>query len=158
MKKGGWAALAGAAAILVSLRVAAAPEPGTTAVETQWLKAIKANDLEAIVACYAPDAILWGPGDPEARGTAAIRETYRGYIAENVVKDASLSNVAHRDVGNLSAGWGNFSLTLVPKAGGAPIVLRGRFTDVAEKRSGKWLYVADHASVDPVPVAAARKK
>jgi hypothetical protein len=37
MKKGGWAALAGAAAILVSLRVAAAPEPGTTAVETQWL-------------------------------------------------------------------------------------------------------------------------
>ena len=72
MKEGGWAALAGAAAILVSLRVAAAPEPGTTAVETQWLKAIKANDLEAIVACYAPDAVLWGPGDPEARGTAAI--------------------------------------------------------------------------------------
>jgi len=155
MKKGGWAALAGAAAVLVSLRVSAAPDSGATPVETQWLKAIRANDLEAVLACYAPDAVLWGPGDPEARGTAAIRETYRGYLAGNVVKDASLSNVFHRNFGNFSAGWGNFSLTLVPKAGGAPIVLRGRFTDVAEKREGKWLYVADHASADPAPPPAA---
>lgn len=80
MQKGGWGALAGAAAILVSLRVAAAPDSGATPVETRWLGAIRANDLEAIVVCCAPAAVLWGPGDPEAHGTAAIRETCRGYL------------------------------------------------------------------------------
>jgi ketosteroid isomerase-like protein len=101
------------------------------------------------VACYAPAAVLWGPDEAVARGTAAIREAYRGMLAGNTVKDASLTNVEHRQSGNLSAGWGRFTLTLVPKAGGAPVVMRGRFTEVAEKHDGEWLYVADHASAEP---------
>jgi len=150
MKIRTWAVFAAAA---LAGRLSAAPPSGAAAVEAQWTKAVKANDVEALVACYAPDAVLWGPGEAQARGTDAIRASYAAMLEDNVVKDAVLSNARHREAGNLSAGWGNFTLTLAPKAGGPPVVIRGRFTEVVEKRNGKWLYVADHASADPPPPA-----
>jgi len=36
---------------------------------------------------------------------------------------------------------------MVPKAGGDPITMKGRFVEVCRKIGGKWLYVIDHASV-----------
>jgi hypothetical protein len=39
---------------------------------------------------------------------------------------------------------------MVPKAGGDPVTLHGRFTDVAAKRNGRWVYIVDHASEEPV--------
>ena len=32
---------------------------GVEAIDQAWRKAILANDLDAIVACYAKDAVLW---------------------------------------------------------------------------------------------------
>jgi uncharacterized protein (TIGR02246 family) len=150
MKFARWSAVAVAAALSIRCLSAAAPS-GASIVEAQWLRAVKANDVEALVACYAPDAVLWGPGEAEARGTEAIRKSYAGMLAGYVVRDATLSNAQRRELGRYSVGWGNYTLTLAPKRGGAPIVMHGRFTDVVEKRDGKWLYVADHASADPEP-------
>ncbi|HWC66129.1 MAG TPA: SgcJ/EcaC family oxidoreductase [Thermoanaerobaculia bacterium] len=152
MKLARWTAFAVAAALSVRCLSAAAPS-GASVVETQWLKAVKANDIEAILACYAPDAVLWGPGEAEARGTEAIRKIYAGILAGYVVRDASLANAQRRELGRYSVGWGNYTLTLAPKKGGPPVAMHGRFTDVVEKRGGKWLYVADHASADPEPAA-----
>jgi hypothetical protein len=39
---------------------------------------------------------------------------------------------------------------MVPKAGGDPVTLEGRFLEVARKIGGKWYYVVDHASA-PLP-------
>ena len=50
-----------------------------------------------------------------------------------------------------SVAWGRFSLTLVPKAGGDPVVMTGRFTEAAERRAGTWVYIVDHASAEPAP-------
>ncbi|HET9793576.1 MAG TPA: nuclear transport factor 2 family protein [Thermoanaerobaculia bacterium] len=158
MKIGRWMWTFSLAALLGAPALFAAAPSGASVVEGEWLRAMKANDLEAIVACYAPDAILWAPGRAEARGTNAIREAYRGYLTESVVKDVSLAHVDHRDAAGFSAGWGEFTLTLAPKAGGDPIVMRGRFTEVVEKLGGKWLYVADHASADPAPAPAPASK
>ena len=132
---------------------AEAQEPGAKGVDAAWLKAVKANDVEALVACYAPDAVLWLPGAPEARGAKTIRDAYSGMLAVNKVTDASIVNAAYQTSGDLSAGWGNFTLSLQPRNGGAPIILKGRFVDVAKKIGGKWLYVADQASADPPPPA-----
>ena len=126
---------------------------GAAEEEAAWIKAMKANDLAAVVACYAPDAVLWAPGEREADGTDAIRSTFDGMLRANTVKDAAVSDAHYRLSGNVAAGWGRFTLTLSPKAGGADVVLHGRFTEVVEKRNGKWLYVVDHASEDP-PAAA----
>ncbi len=128
-------------------------QDGVKSVDAAWLKGMKANDLEAIVACYAPDAMMWLPGFPEARGARAIRDAYAGLLSSFTVADVTIVNPAYQTSGDLSAGWGNFTLTLHPKAGGAPAVSKGRFTVVAMKIGGKWLYVADHASDDPAPAS-----
>ena len=32
--------------------------------------------------------------------------------------------------------------------------MSGRFSEVAEKRNGRWVYVLDHASAEPAAAAA----
>ena len=136
---------------------ALAADEGSKAVDAAWMKAMKANDMDAVVACYAPDAVMWFPNAPEARGTKAIRDIYAGYFDAYTVSDVVLPSSAYQTSGELSAGWGNFILTLQPKKGGDPVVMKGRFTDVAMRIGGKWLYVADHASATPAPPPAPAK-
>ena len=126
-----------------------AAENGVQAVDSAWSTAMKANDLEAVMRTYAADAVVWLPGAAEARGEQAIRASYGEMLAANIVTDVALSDTHYRTVGNDAVGWGKFTLTLTPKAGGAPVVLRGRFTAIAEHRNGRWVYTVDHASADP---------
>ena len=150
-----WLAAAAAASFLFAATEETAPASGGAAeVEAAWVKAVKAGDLEAVVALYAPDATLWVPGQKEATGTEAIRASYAGMLGANTVQDVTLSDTKYRRMGDSAAGWGRFTMTLVPKSGGAPVTMQGRFTEVVERRNGKWVYVADHASEDPPPVPA----
>jgi uncharacterized protein (TIGR02246 family) len=140
--------------LLVVLVVTArshAAASGAQIVDAAWIAAVKANDLDAVMKCYAPDAVMWLPNAPSARGAKAIRAAYEGLLSANTVKDATLSDVTYRTVGNTSVAWGRFSLTLAPKAGGDPVVMTGRFTEAAERRGGKWVYIVDHASAEPAP-------
>lgn len=128
-----------------------AGEDGVQAVDAAWEKAVEANDLDAVMACYAPDAVAWLPDSPELKGAEAIRQSYKDLFAANTIKDASLSETHYTTVGERSVGWGRFSLTLVPKGSDRPVVALGRFTEVAEHRGGRWVYVVDHASAEPAP-------
>jgi len=133
-----------------------AAESGARSVDLSWAKAMKANDLDAVLKTYANDAVAWLPQAAEARGATAIRAAYEGLLSANTVQDAVLSETHYKTTGKVSVGWGKFSLTLLPKSGGAPVVMSGRYTDVAERRGGRWVYVVDHASADP-PAATAPK-
>jgi ketosteroid isomerase-like protein len=126
-------------------------EGGAAALDAQWVKAMKANNLEGVLACYGADAVLWLPDMAEARGAKAIRDTYAGFLAANTVKDVALINTHYDGAGPISTGWGNFTMTIQPKSGGAPVTMKGRFIDVARQVGGKWVYVADHASGEPAP-------
>jgi uncharacterized protein (TIGR02246 family) len=105
------------------------------------------------VSLYAPDAVLYAPDSMEARGTAAIRALYTEMFAANTVSNASIT-ATYQTVGDLSAGWSTATLTMTPKAGGAPQTMTVRVTEVTKKINGKWLYVADHASVPVGPEPA----
>ena len=135
----------------MSLATAAAAPAGAQAVDEAWRKAITANDLNAIIGLYAEDAVMWLPDAPEAKGREAIRKSYAGLLEANTVTAASLANTHYQTSGNLSVGWGNFTLTLSPKAGGNPVTLSGRFSVIARKEGGTWVYVVDHASAHPAP-------
>ena len=142
------------AVLLVVLALVGAPlsdgaEQGVAGVDAAWLKAMKANDVEGVLKCYASDAILWFPAAPVARGAKEIRAAYEGLLGANTVKDVAISDAKYRTSGKTSTGWGQFSMTLVPKAGGNPSTMTGRFTAVAERRDGRWVYIVDHASADP---------
>ena len=139
---------------LAAAATVAAAEEGAKDVDAAWLKAVKANDVDAVVACYWPDAVLWLPDAPEARGEKAIRATYAGLLAANSIVDASLANAVYQTSGDLSTAWGHFTLVLKPKAGGDNHVLKGRFLSVSKKSGGKWRYAADLASAEPPPPAS----
>jgi uncharacterized protein (TIGR02246 family) len=127
-----------------------AADPGAQALDNAFVKAFKAGDIEAVVGLYASDATLYPPGEMAAKGREAIRAVWGGFLSANTVTEVRLYETAYRTSGDLSTGLGRFSMTLQPKAGGAPFTLEGRFTDVAVKKDGKWLYVVDHASA-PLP-------
>jgi len=126
---------------------------GAQAVDEAWRKAITANDLNAVMLCYSKDAVMWLPGAPEAKGTEAIRKSWADFLATNTVTGATFANTHYQTSGNLSVGWGDFTLSLSPKAGGSPVSLSGRFSVIARKEGGKWTYVVDHASAHPAPPA-----
>lgn len=119
-----------------------------------WVKAMKANDLDAVTNLYADDAVAYFPEEPEHRGKAAIRESFKGMLDTYTVVDASLSGDHHVGDDTHRANWGDFTLTVKKKADGKTEVWKGRYTDVQEKRGGQWLYVADHASIEPAPPPA----
>src|SRR5581483_8233362 len=135
-----------------SLATAAAAPDGAQTVDESWRKAVTANNLDAIMAVYAEDAVMWLPDAPEAKGREAIRKSYADLLAANTVAGATLANTHYQSSGNLSVGWGDFTLTLSPKSGGAPVTLSGRFSVIAKKEGGTWVYVVDHASAHPAQV------
>ena len=126
---------------------------GAQGVDEAWRAAIAANDLKAVMSCYSKDAVMWLPGAPEAKGTEAIRTSYAGLLAGNTVTGATFANTHYQTSGNVSVGWGDFTLNLSPKAGGSPVSLSGRFSVIARKEGGKWAYVVDHASSPATPPA-----
>jgi ketosteroid isomerase-like protein len=145
-------------ALVLAARAAAAEDTGCKAIDASWKKAVLAGDIDAIVANYSDDAALWLPNMAEARGTKAIRETYAALLKDHTVTDVVFSNTVYSTEQNLSVGWGNFAMTLQPRTGGAPVVMKGRYTDVGKQIKGKWLYVADQASAEPAPPAPAAAK
>jgi ketosteroid isomerase-like protein len=118
---------------------------------------MKANDLEAVLKTYAPDAVVWLPEVKEARGEKEIRSAFEGLLSANTIKEVVLSETGYRTMGKVSVGWGRFSLTLAPKSGGSPVVMVGRYTDIAERRGGRWVYVVDHASAEPAGTEGPKK-
>ncbi|HET6266235.1 MAG TPA: DUF4440 domain-containing protein [Acidobacteriota bacterium] len=139
--------------LAVSFIAYAAPVKGPNACGEAWVKAAKANNIEGIMAIYAPDAVLYPPDAKVAVGTDAIRQNYAGLFNNFTVQDVTVPEAWHEEHGDTSIEWGFFNMTLVPKAGGAPVQFEGRFTDISKKINGKWLVVVDHASVVPPPMA-----
>ena len=137
----------------VSSVVSAEVPIGAKAVDEAWRKAMVANDVDAVMSNYSKDAVMWLPDAPEAMGREAIRNSYVGLLNANIVTGATFANTHYKTSGNLSVGWGNFSLTLSPKAGGSPVTLSGRFSVIAKKENRKWVYVVDHASAHPASPA-----
>jgi uncharacterized protein (TIGR02246 family) len=142
--------------------VAMAADPvtptGMKAVDAAWTKAMLAGDAAAAAALYADDAVLVLPGSSAIKGKKAIAEAYEGWLKDVKVTDIVLSDTHYRTAGHLSAGWGQWKMTTVPKAGGAAKTETGTFCAVGAEKDGVWKYVSDHASGDPPAPAPAPKK
>ncbi len=138
------------AAALVLAGPLLAADQGPKGVDQAWVKAAKANDLDPIMALYAPDAVMYPPDAMEAKGKDAIRENYKNFLATMTIREATLTDTHYETHGDIGLARGRFALTVVPKAGGDPVQMEGRFSSVAKKIGGKWLYVVDHASA-PLP-------
>lgn len=127
---------------------------GVKTLDVAWAKAAKAGDIDALTKLYAPDAVVYMPDEMRAKGTAEIRAGFEKFLGETTVKEMVMTYDYTSTSGNLSVAAGHFAMTVEPKSGGAAQTMEGRFTSVAARKGGKWLYVSDHASVPMPPPAA----
>ncbi|WP_267222157.1 YybH family protein [Dyella silvae] len=131
-----------------------AAEAGSQQADACWHKAFLASNADATAACYAADAVMWAPGGTMTTGNKAIRDSYAKFFADNKVTNVELKPMGDKTVGEDSVGWGTYSITYTPRAGGAAKTENGRYTDIARKVGGHWVYTVDHASDDPAPTSA----
>jgi uncharacterized protein (TIGR02246 family) len=124
---------------------------GVKDLDKEWVKAAKAGDADGLTKLYAPDAVMYPPDELQVKGTDAIRGSYQKMLSTMNVKDMVLNYDVFRMAGNTSWASGRFTMTMEPKSGGAAQTMEGRFTSVAERKGGKWMYISDHASMPAPP-------
>ncbi len=137
--------------LLAATAVPALANDGAKLLDDAFVKAIKANDINAIVGLYAKDAAMYPPDTAVVKGQDAIRQNYAAFLDKYRVMDFAITESHYFTIGRLSTGWGTWTITVVPKASGNPITMTGRFTDVARNDNGYWFYIVDHASI-PAPL------
>jgi uncharacterized protein (TIGR02246 family) len=134
----------------------AADEATIRTINPAWFKAYNAGDANNIVALYAEDAVVNGPGAPAARGQAAIREFFMKDIAASSAAGMTLTAGSTTDAGvsgDLGWEWGTFTAT--DKSGTA--VDRGKYVTVYARKDGKWLIIRDIWNSDgPLQVSEAK--
>ncbi len=127
-----------------------AAQSGMNPAGAAFVKAVNAQDADGIAALYDADSVLFPPDTMVLKGHDAIRqswvELFKTYTAHIEGSDGFFEIK-----GDLSYSWGQFTMTLTPKAGGEPVKIVGRYSDVSKMQHGKWYYIVDHASVAPPP-------
>jgi ketosteroid isomerase-like protein len=136
---------------LAALPAYAADTGGAPSVDAAWVKAMEAGNVDGLMKCFAPDAVVWVGGLPTADNAKAIHIIFNMYLAQNKLKNIKLSPLGSKTLGDLSVSWGTYSATSVPAGGGgqAPTQLEGRYTDIAKKVGGRWVFVVNHLSEEP---------
>jgi uncharacterized protein (TIGR02246 family) len=130
------------AGVVGAARLEAAGPDGVEQLNQAFAKAMQAGDIEGVMKLYAPDAVLFPPGEKAARGQEEIRYKWNAVLEANKVAEGSFKDAKYLSAPNLSTGWGNVLLRLEPKKPGKePVTIQGRFSTTAEKRGGKWVYV-----------------
>jgi ketosteroid isomerase-like protein len=107
---------------------------------------MEAGDLAAMARMHGPHTVSYDPDSEVTRGDTAINAGY-AKLFETYRAKVEFRNAQWVRSGAVLSSWGEFTLTLTPRAGGEPVRRSGRFTDVAVWTDKGWQYVVDHASV-----------
>ena len=115
-----------------------------------FVRALAANDANAVAACYAKDAICYAMDEMVGIGPDFVRESWNNFFSVYTIRDVRLTDTHTEAFGDTAATWGLFVMRVETVSGAEEIELQGRFTDVAKRFDGAWRYIVDHASV-PLP-------
>ena len=133
--------------ILWPLHALAGPAEDASAVIDRWAAALSANDADAVVKLYTPDALLYGITSFKlAAGTEAIREYFK--TAPESGKKIAISErhmVVLADAAVMGVGIYRFDLI----QNGVQVPRSARFTFVVVKRGADWLIAHHHSSALP---------
>ncbi|MEU2422136.1 nuclear transport factor 2 family protein [Streptomyces sp. NPDC007851] len=123
-------------------------ETAVRRIDAELTEAARERDIDRVIACYAPDAEIFGPADTEGRsGTAAVRKAVEAWFA-------TLSGPVHREVLDLRVRPGEgscFSHALIRIHGtrvtGEPVDQLVRVTTGYRDTGAGWLVAHEHISV-----------
>jgi uncharacterized protein (TIGR02246 family) len=113
--------------------------------ETAWVAASAAKDLDKILSYYADDAILITPGAPAAKGKDAIRGAWKDMLADPKLKLAfSSERVAISTSGDMAAANGSYTLTVTNPKTKKALDDKGSYVTVYKKQAdGAWKAIDD---------------
>ena len=125
-------------------------------VDHQWSQST--NDVDKFLSYYAPDAAVYPPGMPIAKGTAPIREAFtkmRSMPGFSLQWNATAATVS--GAGDLGYTTGTYRMS-VNDPTGTPMPERGKYVAVWKKQpGGQWKVAEDIFNADtPPPVSAAK--
>jgi uncharacterized protein (TIGR02246 family) len=130
--------------LLAPLRVLAGPSEDVASAVDHWATAFNANDVDALVKLYAPDAVLIGPaGLTVNEGSDAIRKYYSRLekSGDKVKMDVRKVAVLDDNVAYV-AGFDEFTAVRNGQTGTSS----NGFTLVLVKRGNEWLIAHQHSS------------
>jgi ketosteroid isomerase-like protein len=135
-----------------------APNADVTAMidekDTAFEQAMLAGDVDAMVANYAPDAVVQPPMMPGSSGTESIRALYDGMVAEGAPTsfDIVTDNVTVAESGELAYETGHY--TAAGQMEGETWEAQGKYLTVWKKNAeGQWQTVALSWSPNATPPA-----
>ncbi len=117
----------------------------------RWSAAYSANDVDAVVKSYWPDAILLGTKSPViSTGSDAIRKYFTdlklaGSGNKNTIKERHVIPIDNNAV--LVTGF--YEFTRMKE--GKPVAGPSRFTMLVTKRGGQWAIAHHHSSPHVLP-------
>jgi ketosteroid isomerase-like protein len=115
----------------------------------QIVGAINTRSLEAFSALIHDEFVYFNLTSPfPIEGKAARLQAFQRVSALNESVTVTLRNPQCRIIGTTGVVWGLVALAFKPKDGPVTTV-DGRFTFTYVKSDGKWLAVAEHASLLP---------
>jgi len=120
------------------------------ALQDAFLTALRANDVDGLAACYTKDATNFPVDSLAGVGPESVRTSWGAFFRAYQVSAAELSAEHMEVLGDTAVAWGLFTILAEPVGGGEPVEMQGRYMDVSRNIDGRWLYIADHASV-PAP-------
>jgi uncharacterized protein (TIGR02246 family) len=114
------------------------------ALESEWVEAVKSNDVARFVSYYADDASVFAPNAPIATGQAAIRKLYESLMrAPGFSLTFKSDKVVITNAADMAHTQGAYRLTM-NDAQGRPQVEIGKFVVVWRKQAdGAWKVFAD---------------
>ena len=147
MKRYGFLVLS--AVLLLAAPTFAGPADDAGATVERWAKAFNANDADAVVKLYTPDAILLGTVSPViSEGTGPIREYFKNLPGSgNKTEIGEHKTLVLSPDAVLVTGFYLFT----PIRDGKPAPVPARFTMVVVKRGNDWLIAHHHSSRRPEP-------
>ena len=121
------------------------------AAEAQWNRDYASRNVEAIVAHFADDAIMAGPGSAPLNGSQAIASAVRSMTADPAFRlEFAPDRVEVAGSGDLGFSRGRFALTSTNPRTGGPGTMRGTYLTVWRKAAdGRWRAVEDMVTPGP---------
>ncbi len=133
--------------LMVSVFAPSFANESPQALQDAFSAAVRANDAEAVAACYTKDATSYAVDAMVETGREAVLKSWQRFFSAYKVKDITLTDRTMEIMGDTAVAWGMFIMNVETTDEGKPIEMHGRYTDVSKKVAGQWLYVFDHASV-----------
>ena len=118
--------------------------------EAQWVKEFDAKDVAKMVAHYADDATLMGPGMPVATGKDAIRATIQEMVSDpNLSLHFQPQRVEIARSGEMGFTQGMYHMTMTDPKTKKPVTDKGKYLTIyAKQADGTWKAVADTFNSD----------